>query len=86
MINKSAREMFEELGYFYRYIKGDCSEDVIQYQDFGRTVLRKEDLSKYIIQFNLMSKCIVTTDLTFINIELLQAINQQCKELGWLDE
>ena len=85
-MSKSAREMFEELGYYYRYIKGDCSEDVIQYQDFGKTVLRKEDLSKYIIQFNLMSKCIVTTDLTFINIELLQAINQQCKELGWLDE
>lgn len=85
-MNKSAKEMFEELGYYYRYIKGDCSEDVIQYQDFGRTVLRKEDLSKYIIQFNLMSKCIVTTDLTFINIELLQAINQQCKELGWLDD
>lgn len=85
-MNKSAREMFEDLGYYYRYIKGDCSEDVIQYQDFGKTVLRKEDLAKYIIQFNLVSKCIVTTDLTFINIELLQAINQQCKELGWFNE
>ena len=85
-VNKSAREMFEELGYYYRYIKGDCVEDVIQYQDFGKTVLRKEDSAKYIIQFNLVSKCIVTTDLTFISIELLQAINQMCKELGWLDE
>lgn len=85
-MSKSAREMFEELGYYYRYIKGDCSEDVIQYQDFGRTVLRKEDLVKYIIQFNLVSKCIVATNLTFINMKLLQAINQQVKELGWLDD
>ena len=85
-MNKSAREMFEELGYVYKYIKGNCSEDVIQYQDFGRTVLRKEDLAKYIIQFNLVSKCIVITDLTFINMKFLLAINQQCKELGWFNE
>lgn len=85
-MNKSAREMFEKLGYYYRYIKGDCSEDVIQYQDFGKTVLLKGDSAKYIIQFNLVSKCIVATNLTFINMKLLQAINQQCRELGWLDE
>lgn len=84
-MNKGAKEMFEELGYYYRYVKGDCCEDVIQYQDFGKTVLRKENLAKHIIQFNLVSKCIAT-DLTFINMKLLQAMNQQCKELGWFNE
>ena len=63
-MNKSAREMFEDLGYYYRYIKGDCSEDVIQYQDFGKTVLRKEDLAKYNVTNYLTDNSQLENDLS----------------------
>ena len=81
----SAKEMFEKMGWSYEYVKGDCCEDTIQCKDLTRTIIYKEDLMKWNIQFNLISKLIVIQNITFINIDLLQAINQQCKELGWLE-
>ena len=88
-MNKSAKERFEKLGWSYRYIKGNCSEDTIQCKDMTRTMLLtpQEDLSHMSpnIQFNLLSKLIVINDIRFINMELIKAINQQCKELEWLD-
>ena len=74
------------MGYSYEYVKGDCVEDVIRYKNLRKTILSKEDVSSYDIQFNLLSKCVVLNNFVFMNMVLLQAINQQCKELGWLDE
>ena len=89
-MNKSAKEMFENIGWSYRYIKGDRSEDTIQCRDTTRTILLtpQEDFSKISpnIQFNLVSKLIVINDIRFIDTKPIKAINQQCKELGWLDE
>ena len=81
-MNKSAKEMFEELGYEYDYIQNKNSEDTITYH--------KDNLH---IQFNLISKLIVFQNDTsyiyygiatfFINKDLLKAINKQIEELGW---
>lgn len=81
-MNKSAKEMFEELGYKYDYIQNKNSEDTITYH--------KDNLH---IQFNLISKLIVLQNDTsyiyygtatfFINKDLLKAINKQIEELGW---
>ena len=83
----SAKEMFEALNYKYEIVDNklhNC-EDVIlcTYEDF-------------IIQFNLLSKmmCLQIKNkfegyskvAMFMTPALLKAINQQCKELGWLDE
>ena len=82
----SAKEMFQKMGWTYEFVKGDCSEDTIQYKDLTRTIIMPQDLMKWNIQFNLISKLVVIQNITFINLELLQAINQQCKELGWINE
>lgn len=83
----SAKDMFEKLGWSYEYVKEDCSEDTIQCRDLTRTMLlvslNYETLPN--IQFNLISKCIVITNLRFINLDILKAINKQVEELGWLD-
>lgn len=84
-MNKSAKEMFNKLGWSHKYIKGDCSEDTIQCKDMTKTMfLDCQNLPN--IQFNLISKRIVINDLRFMSLDILQAINQQCKELGWLDD
>lgn len=80
----TAKEMFEELGYEYDFIQNKNSEDTITYH--------KDNLH---IQFNLISKLVVlqndtshifyNSSLFMINSNLLKAINQQCKELGWED-
>lgn len=86
----SAKEMFEKLGWSYDYVKGDCCEDTIQCKDLNRTLLatRPTELKNLQpdIQFNLMSKFIAINNSIFINIDLLNAINKQIEELGWLDE
>ena len=79
---KSAKEMFEQLGYEYDYIQNENSEDTITYH--------KDNLH---IQFNLISKQVVVQNdssyefyghaVFFINQDLLQAINKQVEELQW---
>lgn len=81
----TAKEMFEKLGYEYKFVKGDCCEDTIQYFNLYRTKIGNYPILPN-IQFNLIGKCIVINDVKFICIELLQAINKQIEELGWLDE
>lgn len=76
---KSAREMFEELGYEY-------------YEDDGFNCYKKEK-SKLIepdyISFNrlerevFMSRVNKNRNGVIVNMKLLQAINQQINELGW---
>lgn len=69
-MNKSAKEMFEKLDLYY----SNNGYQICYYNDF-------ED--KYIWFFTETQ----TVEIDFdININYLQAIIQQCKELGWLDE
>ena len=83
-MNKSARKMFEELGYkktnsdllTYRSEYGGYIKQIMFSEVGHRIIFREwEDYNDYQPQ----GQFTVYTDL-------LQAINQQCKELGWLDE
>ena len=79
MSNKTADEMFEELGYETSeklkngivYLKEEEDEDIeisfIDYDDYGKTV----EVDKF---------------SNLITMQELQAINKKVKELGWLDE
>ena len=70
-MNKSARDMFEELGY-----------ELINHHNI--VYKGKHDTGRIIhIAFFDDKKILITQS---IGIKELQAINQQCKELGWLDE
>lgn len=73
----TAREMFEELGYQRR-----ADIDVIVYfQKFG--------LHYFKIMFDLSEKVLdidTNFERTEIEDDLLKAIQQQLKELGWLEE
>lgn len=70
-MNKSAREMFEELDYEL------ISHKAIVYKG-------KHETGRIIrIAFFENKKILITES---IGLEELQAINQQLKELGWLDE
>ena len=70
-MNKSAREMFEELGYEL------IPHKAIVYKG-------KHETGRIIrIAFFENKKILITES---IGLEELQAISQQCKELRWLDE
>ena len=68
---KSAKEMFEELGY-----KEDWDNE------YGIRYSNEEDNS-YIYFYRYWQKIEALHDIT---MEELKAINQQCKELRWLDD
>lgn len=74
----TAKEMFENLGY-----RRSTDIDVINYS-------KKLDDTFYWIEvlFDLLEKEIVLDDNGYeayiITYDLLKAINQQCKELGWI--
>ena len=80
---KSAREMFEELG----YVIDEENEKEILYK------MKWEIVSIYWVSFNKVDKlfeCFETSDSPFepsksykIDIDLLKAINKQIEELGW---
>lgn len=70
----SAREMFEELGY------KKCNECI-------RPVYIKKDDPFTWVNFCTTGVAISTQHglgYEFLNCKLIKAINQQCKELGWL--
>ena len=71
----SADEMFEELGYDRREELYGKSLLTIKYYGFG-------NLPR--IVFGENNKTVRTSES--ITMELLQAINKKCEELGWLDE
>jgi hypothetical protein len=85
----TAKEMFEELGYEYKYVdnKDINCENVIVYTHI------KQDLS---IQFNLFSKMVCMQSVNkfkeydkvnwFFTKEFVGAIHKQIEELGWNDE
>lgn len=65
---KSAKEMFEELGYEL-YVDNEIT--------LGYVCERKEDYINFYKQDNDISVCCC------FNIDILNAINQQILELGW---
>ena len=74
MNNKSADEMFEELG----FIKTIDSEEFIEYE-------HKNNPFKT-ITFIKDCKRINIDRIKYLGKRRLQAINKKVKELGWLDE
>lgn len=81
---KTAREMFEELGYTFH---DDSCFDELEF--------RKDVEPEIIISFDLSSKTVAVYDwgdysdgfgTHYMSMQELQAINQMCKELGWFDE
>lgn len=85
--NKSAREMFEELGY----------ELLIFDENLVVTYKKKQCISDIdYIQFNVgeqLIECFTTSDSPFIpakqlsvSVKELKAINKQVEELGWNNE
>lgn len=85
-MNKSACQLFEELGYEL----DERNPKEILYK------MKWEISSTYWISFDIEHKrfnCFITSDSPFtpseslkVSLEELKAINQQIKELGWLDE
>lgn len=69
---KSARELFEELGYYPSYNYNKPKIDFAFYLKYS---------TKMII-FNIKDKTIEIVDGA-ITLEELQAINKQVEELGW---
>jgi hypothetical protein len=75
---KTAKEMFEELGYEL-FEEKDSRYITYVYHD------------RYIIQFDLIMQNFYAyednMDMQYIGVDMkmLQAINKQCEEMGWLD-
>lgn len=81
LVSKSAKEMFEELGW-REYFR---SSVMVTYEKKSRSGKSK----KYIQFFFHNKEFYVGSEAIFnqpFTMKDLQAINQQCKELGWLDE
>lgn len=78
---KSARELFEELGYTYQESYFEEKLDEINYSKSG-------DYAPQII-FNFNHKCVMVyrkeNKASWFDVKVLQAINQQINELGWND-
>lgn len=80
---KTAKEMFEELGYERRF----CDEDIISYEN------KKDWRYDKNIDFYLEDKIIKSFQITVggrfelaMTPQELKAINKQVEELGWFDE
>ena len=84
-MSKSAKEMFEEMGY-EEYIEDEMNTIIT-------TLIRDRGCASYIAFFDV-ERLVRVHDLSvygdvephYIRLKELQAINQMCKELGWIDE
>lgn len=76
----SAKEMFEELGF---------ELDITEYKSYKPDYNFVDEMGNALI-FDLEDKKIEIATCTTIKTrepkKFCEAINQQCKELGWLDE
>lgn len=76
---KSARELFEELGYTYQESYFEEKLDKINYSKNGDYVPQ--------IIFSFDNKCVKVyrkeNKASWFDVKILQAINQQINELGW---
>lgn len=73
----TAQEMFEELGYTSltkNYIKGKL-----------KTIEYENEENKDWIKFHTDNRRFIEISGNGVFIEELQVINQQCKELGWIE-
>ena len=76
-----AKEMFEELGYKEKKDKSKTITYILKNRYFYYIVFKINKKSVY------KSKVVYGKDITSsITIKELQAINQKCKELGWLED
>lgn len=79
---KSAREMFEELGYTYQESSFEEKLYEINYSKGGEYTPQ--------IIFNLNHKCVIVyrqeNKSSWFDMKLLQAINKQIEELNWITE
>lgn len=75
---KSADEMFFNLGYIRKHIDGNYNIDFYKYE----TALCKDDTLN-IIRFYADTKEIWANKI--LTMQELQAINKKVQELGWLD-
>ncbi len=72
---KSAKEMFEELGYEFKEIfYYDDSNYAYEYSCGGKKITFQD----------IDEKGIVTDLVKYVSLDELQAIIQQMKELGWI--
>ena len=94
-----AKEMFEELGFKFNhkkeYAELTLGKELIKDEYIYRCNASINYKYSWVdIKFDLINKKIIpfqnsmngNCGINFIGIDLLQAINQQCKELGWIKE
>ena len=78
-----ADEMFEELGYFKKIIPEKFS-----YKN-NKEIRYSKHSNKCLIRFNLDFKQVLCEYMggtsSSITMQELQAINEKCKELGWIE-
>lgn len=70
----NAKEMFKKLGY-------EKVKDKFYACQYRKIVEKEEYYWEHNIKFD--NKCVLSDKYT--SIELLQAINKQCEELGWYE-
>lgn len=76
----NAKEMFKQLGYeFEKEYTGDGVNDTYRYNKCSRP-------NDSVIFYLDGKQIIIYQTFNIIHVNELQAIIQQCKELGWLDE
>ena len=83
---KTAKEMFEELGYEYSY---DDTSDLMIYKKEGFITIHTIYFDKFDINFQSVGNPIKNKHHSFshnVDKEVFTVIHQQMKELGWLDE
>lgn len=83
---KSAKEMFEELGFEYIELLPNICEGIACFKITSCEHISINFYKK--TKFFLLHSCNSDGDLTMSNIDmdLLKAINKQCEELGWLED
>ena len=77
-----ADEMFEKLG----YMKSDMLK-FINVEKWGEKFYNKNNLVEISFDFEdkeIAAYCEETSEAVYFHMEELQAINEKCKELGWL--
>ncbi len=77
---KNADDMFKELGYRIIEFKSDT------YIVYGYKKRLMGDLIEHTITFRMSPKLVLFDGIKGFGVEELKAINEKCKELGWLNE
>ena len=77
-----ADEMFEELGY---KLTSKTDEYIIYEKEDNNTYPYKIELCFNLKSKSVIKSCKLYNDRCWLSMQELQAINEKCKELGWLD-